>query len=385
VGSIGAEPPGTGPLRARSGDPIQLFVVLEGERDGLPVYCTSGPRFRIRGRAIPQRLILSPQEAGLAEADVQWVSLHSTPGATGWTRRRIENGRRRWSLPVEQLPPYSLSTAELRSGTARYAAAVDIGGGRNASSGGWAGQPGPSPEDAPGFRVSRVIGDSLDETALSLSGLPVFAGAVQAHVRERVALRPVDLVLTGYAEIGGQPIPGDPGEPLHGLSWSWLLESVGNPIRLRKEGPAVGTDARPVSWGSEEPASLRPGDVLLPTDGAPAILRLDQGDGLLDSADAIIHTIAGDVRIGALAELGPTEVRVLRPRDFSSLREQLSRAGYGTLGGVSYYGPDLGRSLKEFQADHGLPATGIPDDATRVALTAFLDRLRSHDETIDDR
>ncbi|NNE44418.1 MAG: peptidoglycan-binding protein [Gemmatimonadetes bacterium] len=370
---------------------MELHVVLEGDRNGLPVYCTSGPRFRIRGRAIPDRLVLTPAEAGLAAAEVGWVQIVPTAGAAGWRRTRIRGAVNRWSLPatdlnigLDGLPPRTW-------GTARFSAAVNVGGGQVLGADGWDGNPGPNPENAPGFRVTRVSPASLPEAALGLAGLPVFPGAVAAHLRERVALRPVDLVLGAYAEMGGQPLPGPDSAPLDSPEWEWLFEPTLTDVTARedRESHVMSAAARPVAWAdstADGAASerVRPGDVVI-FDEAPtpllryAVLAGDDGDGWLGGADRVVHAASGTVTTGELHAHGTGRFRTLRPRSFATLRARLTEAGYRADPGVDHYGPDLGRALREFQRDQGLPADGIPDDVTREALARFLDALRSHD------
>ena len=71
-------------------------------------------------------------------------------------------------------------------------------------------------------------------------------------------------------------------------------------------------------------------------------------------------------------------------RDFTGLGMQLARAGYSVDHAAPFFGPSLFRACREFQQDRGLPASGIPDEATLDALTAFLERMRSYDEAPAD-
>jgi hypothetical protein len=386
-------------LSLGSGDRALLHVVVEGERDGFPVYCLDGPRIRVRGRAIPERLLLTPADAGLAEAEVHWTELRPDRDGAGWIRHRVPAGEARWTLELQQFAPDPRSPQEEALwGTARFAAAVDVGapgGSRVLGSPGWGrGAPPPEEGEAPGLRVSRAAGPTLAGHALALARLPVRPEATPEQVRLRIALRPADLVLAGYEEMAGAPLPavavaapgpppgaagGSPGPPsLDGPEWEWLFETLRTGTRRRTVpgAPLVGADARGVPWG---PEGADAGDVLLMSGGALAVLEADDGDGWLGEADSVVAAVAGEVRRHVLHDVKGGDVTLLRARDFAHLRAALSRAGYGTLGLASTWGGDLHRAVREFQLDRGFPVTGVPDEGTRAALAEFLARLRAPD------
>ncbi|HMB67663.1 MAG TPA: hypothetical protein VKU85_00075, partial [bacterium] len=198
---------GTDALRLTSVQHALLHVVVEGERDGLPVYCLDGPRFRLRGRAMANRLLLTPQEAGLADAEVHWNEIR--PGRDGmhWNRNRVPQGEARWTLELQSFLPDPRLPKEVPVwGTGRFAAAVGIpepdGSITMLGSPGWGrGAPAPEPGETPGLRVSRAAGPTLAGNALALARLPVLPDASAEQVRLRSALRPVDLVLAGYEHL----------------------------------------------------------------------------------------------------------------------------------------------------------------------------------------
>jgi hypothetical protein len=371
---------GTDALSPSAAERVQLHVVVEGERDGLPIYCLDGPRFRLRGRAIPNRLLITPQEAGLADREVHWTELRPSRDGENWIRRRVEAGEGRWTLELTELSPDPRAQREtVTFGTGRFAAAVDVGApgtSRVLGSPGWGrGAPEPEPGEAPGYRVSRAAGATLDGHALAFSRLPVLADASPEQVRQRVALRPVDVVLAGYEHLADAPLPPVEAASLAAPEWSWLFATFRDGIRRRTvpATPVVGPDARGVPWGH---GGVVAGDVLV-MDGALAILETDDGDGWLGEADSVVAAVSGEIRRHVLHDVGGRRVTVLRSRDFRGLRSDLILAGYGSLGATHLWGSDLFRSVREFQLDRGFPVTGIPDERTVEALAAFLGRLRS--------
>jgi hypothetical protein len=372
---------GTDALNLTSAQRALLHVVVEGERDGLPVYCLDGPRFRLRGRAIPNRLLITPQEAGLADAEVHWNELRPGRDGAHWNRNRVPEGEARWTLELQSFLPDPRVPKEAPPwGTGRFAAAVGVpgpGGAMNVlGSPGWGrGAPSPEPGETPGFRVSRAAGPTLAGNALALARLPVLPDATAEQARLRVALRPVDLVLAGYEHQCDAPLPPTGSTSLDDPEWDWLFATLRDGIRRRTVpgAPAVGPDARAVRWGHE---GVVAGDVLV-MDGALAILDADDGDGWLGEADSVVATVSGEIRKHVLHDVGGRNVRILRARDFQGIRFDLVRAGYGSLGVTPRWGADLFRAVREFQHDRGMTVTGIPDEATRNAILEFLDRMRS--------
>lgn len=366
-----------------------MYVVLEGSRDGLPVYCTPAPRLRIHGRAIPDRLVVTPEQAGLAGEEIHWTELRPDRQARGWTRSRLPMGDGRWVISLDDLGTEDETGRSSRFGTRRFAAAIDVsipGGPRRVlPTSGFERGSDTDPERAPGYRVTRSGGDNLADHALGLAQLPVLESATDAQVRERVALRPVDLVLATYEELADGPLPGDRAAAITGPEWEWLFETVRPSVWRRTAGdlPAVAPDARPVAWGflARAGADVRRDDVLVTDTGQIALLSADDGDGWLGEGDSVIDTVTGEVAFGRLHELTGRALTVLRVRDFRELRRKLAEAGYGNLGVSPYYGADLRRACRELQGDQGLAVTGIPDPATLAALDEFLAALRAHDTT----
>jgi hypothetical protein len=119
-------------------------------------------------------------------------------------------------------------------------------------------------------------------------------------------------------------------------------------------------------------APVKPGDILI-TGDQYAILEEDDGDQWLSEGDPIVHTIHGEVRRGKVSELSGTTLDVLRVRSFLRLRTDLHLAGYGgTERASAYLGPELLKSVRDFQRDHRLAQTGVPDSTTLSALHEFL-------------
>src|SRR5262245_29879448 len=83
-----------------AGSPLELFLVVEGEREGLPVYCTACPMLRVGGRAVPERMIVRPEAGGLQGAEIRWQSLSPSDDARAWKRSRLDASNERWSMEV---------------------------------------------------------------------------------------------------------------------------------------------------------------------------------------------------------------------------------------------------------------------------------------------
>jgi hypothetical protein len=212
----------------------------------------------------------------------------------------------------------------------------------------------------------------------------VFPEATAAHVRERVALAPRDLVLAAYGDLRGKPLPGSRDTPLDSPDWHWIFRPFPVEVLRRAHGamPWTTMHGHGIPWGragAEEPVAVRRGDIVLTEDG-PAILRRDDGDGWLDNGDRAVRVRDGQLAIDELEGLAGNRVRILRPEDFRELRAQLTAAGYGELGFVPVFGTDVERALQDFQRDQGREPTGRPDEETRAALSEFLARLEAAEE-----
>jgi hypothetical protein len=352
-----------------AGSPLELFLVVEGERDGLPVYCTAAPALRVGGRAVPQRMIVAPEAGGLQGAEIRWQALFASDDARTWARRRLDAWDRRWSMELLEFPE-ELASGQERLGTMRFAAAIVPPGGRapGIGSDGWDAAGAIRPDEPRGYRVTRFAGDSLAGRAQSFVRLPVVAGLPAAFARNKIALSPIDLVVGAWEDAGNVSLDPLRDAPLDGKEWSWLLDPVAIGVRRRASGAGalVGPLGRGVRWGG----GAQPGDVLLVGDH-PAILRTDDGDGWLSERDVVLSTATGRVAEAPLANL-PGDVDVLRPRPFLSWRERLGAAGYGDLGRDAAYTADLAQACREFQRDRGLPQTGFPDEATGASLDELL-------------
>ncbi len=395
-GSTGRQTIETGGLTLPGSQRVEVYLVLEGERAGLPVYCCSLPRLRVDGRAIPARMVVHPRDVGLARAEVQWQLLRPTADATNWMRTRLRAPEDRWVLPMAQIAEAEAEAAsesrperstEFRPnvGTVRLAAAIRLPRDGIAdpflSTDGWNRRPGwEDPEKAPGFRVTHGASPTLAGWAEAYSRLPVFENATSAHVREFVALAPNDLVLAAYGLLRGHPLDGPRHARLDSAEWEWVFETTVATGYRKTEGPIpwVGDRGQGIRWsrpGTPDGPSVRTGDILILETG-PAFLRRDDGDGWLDNGDTALQIRNGKLEVMSLDGLEGRRVRFLRPRDFGSLRRKLTEAGYGTLGQSYFFGTDLERALQDFQNDHGIEATGHPDEETLGALDEFLTRMR---------
>jgi hypothetical protein len=384
VGSVQRRAAGTAPLETNPGEVAELYVVVEGERDGLPVYACDVKNVRIQGRAIPERLILTPQEAGLADAEVQWMELRSIVGDPPWRRTRLPRGENRWSLSVMEFHG-SPGPGMLRSvGTSRYAAAVRIGEGDFSElleTDGWSIRPDwRDPERSPGMRVSRNGGTGLGGHAMALARLPVRDDATVTHAREKVALRPIDLVLAAYEDDANLRLRETPDRPLDSEEWSWLFETVVENGKRRDTDHSVAIlpTGKPIPWikrGSGEDA-IRKDDVLLLGDQV-AILQNDNGDGWLGNDDDVLHVVLGEVALTRLSSVSGNSFSVVRARDFAQLRTVLREAGYGQLMGRATFGNDLMRAIEEFERDHDLPVDGKPDPEMEQLAQELVVRMRT--------
>ncbi len=363
---------------------MELYLVLEGERGGLPVYACEFRDLRIQGRAVPERLVLSPVDAGLSDAEVHWRELRAVVGNPPWKRTRLARGEGQWSLAVMEFHGTPAAGVPRTAGTSRYAAAVSVTTGtRNMrfETDGWSPRPDwADPDHAPGFRVSRNLGTGLGERAMAFARLPVREDVTAEHARAKTALRPIDLVLAAYSEQAGLQWRDLPDEPLDGEAWSWLFETI-IPHAMRRDTPharAITPDGKPVPWmkrGSGETA-VRRDDIVVLRD-ALVILRSDDGDGWLGNDDEAIHVSLGEIAMSPWHGIEGDVFSVIRCRDFSRLRALLREAGYGELLGSTTFSNQVRRACEDFERDHGLPVNGLPDPDMESALEEMVTRMRS--------
>jgi hypothetical protein len=366
------------------GQPAELYVTLEGESGGLPVYCCMLSDLRVEGRAVPARLVFDPQTAGIADAEIEWIDLRPTPDAKGWRRARYEMGRYQWALPITSFPGDPSPGIDAAFGTARFAASVRFrnrdGAFATLGTDGWTVRPDwTDPRSAPGFRVTRYESATLFGRSLGLARLPFMESATNEHAWERVALRQADLFLCAYEDLSGGPLPKTVrAKALEGPEWNWLLTDAVRGAHLRGHplAAAVGPQGRPVPWlrRADDSVGVAYGDIVLAS-GKVAILDADDGDGWLGNGDRVVHAAKGRLARGTLGELPAGMITVRRPKNFSKLVEQISAAGYGPLIDKTVFSPGLRKAIRSFQHDHGLPDNGLPDDATLHALDEFLARV----------
>jgi len=379
AGAVGRTAAVTAPLTVRGPDQVELRLVLEGERGGLPVYCSPAPGLRIEGRRVAGRLVLLPADCGLEGAEVQWVTLEPAPDLSDWRRTRITPPEDGWTLPVQELSGEAPGIEPIY-GTMRWAAAIALPDGRRIGTDGWSKRADwTHPEHAPGYAVTRTHNASLAGQLVGLARLPVTPDATLAHERARVAFTSCGIVLGAYEAFAGMTLPGDAGGDSGESVWSWLFFDAQNDI-VRREPPGaacVGPRGRPVPWADRTRATgdgVRRGDVLRLGDEC-VVLESDDGDGWLGNGDRVLLSSSGTLARGTLGEVPARRGGAFRPRDFQRLRLELNQAGYGDLGVSWVFGPDLQRAVREFQRDQGLPETGVPDAATEESLVGFLGAL----------
>jgi hypothetical protein len=359
-------------------------MVLEGTREQLPVYCSPFLNLRIDGRAIADRMVITPENAGLVDAEVEWIALLPGAQAGEWKRTPIDS-QKKWTFDVQEFPLPADPAIPASQGTVRFAAAVKAPGKKQKltrfeSPGHSAKSTTKDSPDGPGLLISRAGGITLAGQALALARIPVRADAKDQEFLTRTAMRPVDLVLGAIENQAKVTLPTPRTESLTGEEWSWLFEPVRSSVHRRRgpSSPLVDATGRPVpnvyqTLNGSEP--VKPGDILI-ADDQYAILEEDDGDQWLSEGDPIVHTLQGEVRRGKISELSGTTLDVLRLRSFLRLRTDLRRAGYGGTERTSaYLGPELLKSVRDFQRDRRIAQTGIPDSTTLAALHELLETL----------
>ena len=365
--------------------PIRLGLVLEGTRAQLPVYCSPFFNLRIDGRAIADRLVVTPENAGLADAEVQWIVFQPGAESAQWQRTPV-GGEKKWTLDIQELPLPQVPGIPASQGTVRFAAAVRAPGKRKKlqlfESSGFSAQSTPkeSTADGPGLLISRAGGLTLAGQSFALARIPVRADAADDSFRSRIAMRPVDLVLGAIENQAKVTLPTPRGASLSSEEWSWLFEPLRTGVHRRRNAtwPLVDASGRPIpnmyqSLKGSEP--VKPGDVVVAGDQY-AILEEDDGDQWLGEGDAIVHTIHGEVRRGKISELSGQTIDVLRPRSFLQLRTDLRRAGYGGNERTTVFlSPELLKAVHDFQRDRHLPLSGVPDSTTLTALHDVLQKM----------
>jgi hypothetical protein len=344
------------------------------------VYCSPFSSLRIDGRAIADRLVITPENAGLADAEVEWIALQPGAQPGEWQRIPID-GKKNWTLDVQEFPLPANPAIPASQGTVRFAAAVQAPGKKKLTrfeSPGYSAKSTPKDSpDGPGLRVSRAGGITLAGQAWALARIPVRADAKDQEFLTRTAMRPVDLILGAIENQAKATLPTPRTSSLSGEEWSWLFEPIRSSVHRRRgpSSPLVDATGRPVPntyQASSGSAPVKPGDILIAGDQY-AILEEDDGDLWLSEGDPIVHTIHGEVRRGKISELSGTSLDVLRLRSFLQLRTDLRRAGYaGTERMSANLGPELLKSVRDFQRDHRLAQTGVPDSTTLAALHELL-------------
>ena len=367
-------------------DAVELHLALEGERGGLPVFCCETSLFRVDGRAIPARLVLAPEDAGLSNVVIRWIELTPTNDSRSWQRSDVRLQQGDWSLPVLDLPGGPDPGIAPSVGTARYAASVSLVDAANRrvqfATDGAVVRPGwDDPRLAPGFRVIRHGGDTLPGRAAALARLPVRPDASTSFVHARVAVRPVDPFLVAYEDLAQSPWPDSVSVDLTDASWSWLFDEV---ARGRRRGGAhaavVGTDGHGIPWRkTDDSTGVAEGDVIF-AGGYAGYLQADDGDYWLGNGDRVLGGATGRVAFGTLGDFPPGEVVVLRPRDFRRVILSLNLAGYGPLPDAILWTGRARRAMASFQTDQGMPSTGNPDEASVARLHEVLANMRAADE-----
>jgi hypothetical protein len=364
-------------------DKLELYVALEGDRGGLPVFCCPIRGLRLEGRPLPARLVLTPEEAGIRHVQTEWTVLRPAPKGPGWRRSRIPGSPSMWDLAVFQIQADSTTGIDPTLGTARYAVRLALRDARGEavvleSDGARMREGWDDPQRAPGLRVTRHGGDSLHERALGLAGLPFREEATRLQAIARVALAPSDLFVVAYEDLSGGPFGVEPLPALDGPEWEWLFDRIATARRRAgSRAPFVGADGRAVAWRSVDDAAtpgVAPGDVAVMGRWL-ALLEHDEGDGWLSNGDPALHGSSGRLLRGTLADLEGDLVTVLRPRDLGAVARDLTSAGYGPLPTEPMWTPRARRAMAEFQRDHGLTVSGKPDAPACEALRAFLARL----------
>lgn len=385
MGAKVGEPAGSGVAAVGAEEAVELHLVLEGERGGLPVFCCDTPLIRVDGRAIPARLVVSPEDAGLSDVHIRWMQLTPTPDAKSWRESDLRLQQGDWSLPVLDLPGRPAEGIDPSVGTARFSAALSFldAAGRRVqfdTEGHLPRTEWKDPRLAPGFRVTRNAGDTLPGRAARLARLPVVPGVEPAFVRALVALRPADPFLAAYDDLAESPWPDSVRTDLTDPSWSWLLAPVA--LGHKRDGArtaAVGRDGHGIPWRkTDDSTGVARGDVVF-CGGYAGFLESDDGDWWLGNGDRILSGATGTVAFGPLRDLPAGPLTILRPRDFRDLVARLNQAGYGPIPLEMVWTDRARRALASFQEDQGLPKTGDPDEATRARLAGVLDRMRSAD------
>lgn len=355
-------------------------MVLEGTRDGLPLFCSDFPNFRIDGRSWAERLTTTPAEVGLTGVEIEWRELRPAEDLRGFERRPAPAEQGGWALSVGESVFALDDGIDPGLGTFRFAAALRLPDGTMVKSRGWDHEDSQrDPENAPGYRVTRAQAPTFTGRLTGLSRLPVRAQASDAHIEHRVAFTSCDLVRAAIEDWMGTRLHRRGDAPFGDQRWDWLLEPVFENVRRSDsaESRAVSTEGRGVHWRARGADSgVAAGDIVL-TESGCAVLAGDNGDGWLGNADVAFHTENGALERGTLGGVPGGAAHILRIRNFRELRVSLTKAGYGELGHSALFGPDVERAVADFQRDQDLTRTGRPDAATTARLAEFLGALDS--------
>ena len=158
------------------------------------------------------------------------------------------------------------------------------------------------------LRVTFRSGDDILGHLTGFFNVPGVFGSVPYQVANYIGVDCADVIMAAYAEARGEPVVAD-----HNVAGLTRTLPVVGTTRI-----ASGTPAAPLRWGTD----VRAGDLLaVKYDGwsqfghIGALYKDENGNGLLDAADLVLHAGPLPLRLSTMGEgLFDGEVKILRPR-----------------------------------------------------------------------
>jgi len=372
------------PAEWKRTDRITLHLVVEAEVEGAPatVFFTGVPVLEVHGQRIePERVRSWPSSAG--ELAIRWYEVvnraqRETPGSPweDFEELEIEGARDRWRTDVRPGDLKRFPGIPPGVGTGRYAVTVTGPDGASLRTpGATALVSGPADEVA---RVTLHRDDSFAGWVCAYWGVPYRADAPSTDIESFAAVSAAGLALGAYRAWTGADLPDIQAPPFDDGPWETFLEVVRDRVS-GSDGPFHGPESEPVAWG-ESRTDVRAGDLAV-AQGRLAILWSDSGpdgkpDGHLDPDDLVVAADGAPPALIPLRAALPQPMRVLRFRDFTFLQLQLRQLGHYRGRNTGRFDAATQQALLGFQRAADLEPTGMPDQATLVAL------LRAHRQAL---
>ena len=351
-----------------AGQEGKVFVALVNKHGKYRTYADRS----LKGKELmPPTFASTPGTRLAAQVSIRWFLVK--PGVSNSAPLQdvpLKAVTGRWEISLDEIR--YLADPSLPIGTFRFRVEVvhrQVSGGERRL---W------SPGGEKALRLSFRKDDTYLGWLTSYFHVPYRYGSTQSEVREYLFADCVDFVVAGYQRMGRVRL-GDMGSrTMLGQKWKWFFDTVcSNPIR---KGKHYSTRAhnKPVSFGAN---GVRPGDIILFRGHAAVLLKDINGNGILDSADHVLHHLGAPPRVEAISVVWHGPFTIIRWKDFSLWQTGLARLGLykGPVNGI--FNAELEKAVVKFQRGIGVKPDGIPGPLTGKKLNTCLKLLNRKSST----